>query len=453
MNPNSTNDKVSRDTLILDLTIEGKSLLEIAQLLGISERTVSRVKTKLRRIGLLKQETEKIKGEKRQSVKVYEGEEIEKNFNKDSGSITTKSLHIKTLEDALRVSKVDKKVWDVDRYVINSWEVTMGVNKTGINLPETYTNYQVKVWLKKRKSSERGIADLLPWFKEYAPKYSSIIKMDQIYSDDNFGNHLLELALYDHHFGMLAWALECGRSYDIKIADNFFVNGVKYLLNKVKHFNISKIVFPIGNDFFHANDASGVTPRNKNKLETDGRFAKVFEAGKRSVLKSIDLCQNIAPVEVIWVPGNHDPESSYYLVQVIDAQHYNNIRVNVDCSPKTRKRIKWGVNFIGFSHGCDENIKDLPRVFMDEFRTEYSDSLYKEIHIGHVHKKKEHDFVSVDTYGSTIIRVIPSMCNTDPWHYSKGYIGGDRACQAYLYNEDEGLTGVFDARVFEDEEF
>ena len=54
---------------------------------------------------------------------------------------------IRTLEQALEFSKVDKSKWEVERHVFNSWDVTMKGND---GEPLTATNYQVKVWFKPK---------------------------------------------------------------------------------------------------------------------------------------------------------------------------------------------------------------------------------------------------------------------------------------------------------------
>ena len=123
--------------------------------------------------------------------------------------------------------------------------------------------------------------------------------------------------------------------------------------------------------------------------------------------------------------------------------------INVDCSPIVRKHFKYGCNFIGYAHGCDEVIRDLPRVFMDEFPQDWSSSPYREIHIGHLHKSKEWNYVGVDSFGSTTVRMIPSLCSTDAWHYSKGFVGRDRAAMSFLWNKSTGLTGSFLTHVQE----
>jgi hypothetical protein len=374
-------------------------------------------------------------------------EEIKKDMGQETATITTKSLKIKTLEDLLAASDVDMEVWEVERHIINSWEVTMGGKKTGTGVPATYTNYQVKAWLRKKnhKSPEIMMENLVDRLRTFAPDYTPM--QYQEVTDP----HLLELCLYDHHFGMLAWRHETRQDYDIKIAERFYLRAVQDLLQKVKDFNIEEILIPFGQDFFHLNDPTATTPKSKNRLDCDCRFAKVFEAGKMAVIRAIDLCRQVAPVSVLWVPGNHDPESSYYLAQVLDALHMYDPNVSVNCAPNSRKHYKYGRNFIGYTHGDAEAMRDLPRIFMDEYTKDWAEANYREIHVGHIHKKKKMDFISTESFGSTSIRVIPSLCSTDAWHYQQGYVGKDRAAQSFLWHKTEGLIGSYLTHVLDEE--
>ena len=85
------------------------------------------------------------------SQKPFETTEVENDQDEDKGTsvITTRSLDVKTIEDALRIAEVDHDVWEVERSKVNSWEVTIGKRSTGTGQPETYTNFQVTVWLRR----------------------------------------------------------------------------------------------------------------------------------------------------------------------------------------------------------------------------------------------------------------------------------------------------------------
>ena len=156
----------------------------------------------------------------------------------------TVNVRIKSLEAALDAAQVDLEKWEVERYVINKWE--MGY-RTKDEKADTKDLWQVKIWLKSRKSNhiENYIAKIEDKIADWKPIIPRISKV-------NSDKHLLEISLFDAHFGKLAWGGETGSEYDLKIAENLYENAVQDL-ERSKGFNIEQILFPIGNDFFHVN--------------------------------------------------------------------------------------------------------------------------------------------------------------------------------------------------------
>jgi hypothetical protein len=358
-----------------------------------------------------------------------EYEKIEKSFGQDSGTVTTKSFLIKTVEDALRYADVDMEIWEVDRYTINSWQVTM-------KGPETHTNFQIKVWLKKKVEEKVEIAlnnliDRLAHKIEFTP--SKVSKSKSV---------LVVPGLVDHHFGLLAWGRETGNDYDLKIAEDLYVKGMDKGIDAVKDYEIAQFMLPVGSDFFHINAPDNRTPKGNNPLDVDSRLAKVFEVGFYSVIKAVERARQIAPVEIKWIPGNHDPETSFYLCKVIEAYYRNADDVTVDTAPTWRKFYKWHNTLLGMCHGDEEPHQRLPTIMADSCPIEWGQCKFKEWLVGHIHKKKQMNFVGIDSFGSTIIRFMPSLCRIDQWHYKKGFVGGNKSMEILAYDE-KGLKGYF----------
>jgi hypothetical protein len=358
-----------------------------------------------------------------------EYEKIEKSFGQDSGTITTKSFLIKTVDDALRYADVDMEIWEVDKYTINSWQVTM-------KGPETHTNFQIKVWLKKKVQEKIEIAlnnliDRLAHKIEFTP--SEVSKSKSV---------LVVPGLVDHHFGLLAWGRETGNDYDLKIAEDLYVKGMEKGIDAVKDYEIAQFLLPVGSDFFHINAPDNRTPKGNNPLDVDSRLAKVFEVGFYSVIKAVERARQIAPVEIKWIPGNHDPETSFYLCKVIEAYYRNADDVTVDTEPTWRKFYKWHNTLLGMCHGDEEPHQRLPTIMADSCPIEWGQCKHKEWLVGHIHKKKQMNFVGIDSFGSTIIRFMPSLCRIDQWHYKKGFVGGNKSMEILAYDEN-GLKGYF----------
>jgi hypothetical protein len=362
---------------------------------------------------------------------------LEQEFKQDTATITTKSLNITNLDDALKYAKVDLNVWEVEKYTVNSWEVTMGAGKSGAEEPKTFTNYQVKVWLKRKiaKVQEKAVDALIKKLN------SSTIKIPRHSRQEN--EVLIVPGLVDMHFGLLAWGKETGEGdYDLKIAEDLYVKAMSQAIDSLVGETIGCFLVPVGSDFFHINSPDNATPKSHNPLDVDSRLIKVFEVGQYAVIKAIERCRQVAPVKVAWVPGNHDPETSYYLCKVIQSYYRNDPNVEVDVGPQMRKFHKWGLNLIGMTHGDEEPHKSLPIIMADSCPQWWSEIKNKEWLIGHTHKKKEMSFVSIDSFGGTVIRYLPSLCKIDQWHYRKGYVGANRAAEVYTYTKN-GFKSYF----------
>jgi hypothetical protein len=373
------------------------------------------------------------------------------NTSNNSAKLELESLTITTLEQALDVANVDMTQWKVDRYTIGSWQVTLKVktdtgrvdgkgNVIYTDVPKTVTMYKIQVWLRKLHNME--------WVEAIRTLITEIPKLKTpLKNYNNDSNYLLEIALMDVHFGMLAWGKETGTDYDIDIAEDLFLFAVQDLLSKSSGYKPKRIVFPFGNDFLHIDDPTNQTPMNKNLLDVDSRLIKIYEKAKKAVVKAINYCRVIAPVDIIWVPGNHDPNVSYYMCDVIDHIFEKDKDVNVDKSPKWRKYYPWGKCLIGYTHGVEEPLRDLPSIMATEEPLLWGNSKYREIHIGHKHKKMEMHWTNVDTMPGTVVRMIPSLAGTDQWHYKKGYIKSYHAAESYLWDANHGVIGQFTSYV------
>jgi hypothetical protein len=64
----------------------------------------------------------------------------------NEGFIDSYQREPKSLEEMLALFKVDREVWDVEKYVVNSWEQSQKTSDGSLVIPL----YQVKVWLRRK---------------------------------------------------------------------------------------------------------------------------------------------------------------------------------------------------------------------------------------------------------------------------------------------------------------
>lgn len=352
----------------------------------------------------------------------------EKKYDDNNLEITTKSLNLRTVEDLIEYSEVDMTEWRVKSHESNSWEVTMGANKTPSGKPETYTNYQVKARFEKRP--ENSIENVLQEFINKATNYSPVYP--KLKRKELGNSKMIEVSIPDLHYGLLSWGRETLDSdYDIKISEKLFMQALEYLLLSVKDYNIEKFLFPIGNDFFNVNSALNTTFKGTPQSEDD-RWKKCFSSAWGMLVKAIEMMTSIADVDVIIVPGNHDYERTYYLGEVLYAWFYSNENVSIDNSPSTKKFYLYGNNLIGFMHQFRKSkIAELPLIMADTVPDLWAKSKFREIHTAHIHQEK------VDEVRSTKIISLPSLVPASEWSSNEGY-GHLREAQCQVWDKEKG---------------
>lgn len=364
------------------------------------------------------------------------GGEIQIENKKNDQTITSpKSSRIKTLQDLIIACDIDESIWMVDRYVVNKWEVGSQVDGQIIVEPL----FQIKAWLKKSTeifNLKQIRNEIIQEVKTFAPIYKAI---DYKIVDKG---QLMEVNIFDLHFGKLCWGKETGENYDTKIASKRFLDAIAAMITRSKGFDIKRIVFPIGNDFFNSDNQRNTTS-NLTPQDEDLRWQKTYKSGRELLIKGIDMLTTIAPVDVIVVQGNHDFERSFYVGDAMECWYHNNKNVHVNNGANPRKHYKFGKCLITYTHGNNEKVADLPLLVASEEPKLWSETKFREVHVGHLHHKKEIKFMATQEHKGMVIRFMRSLSGTDAWHNLKGYKGGIQSCEMFVWDENDGLVCQF----------
>ena len=254
--------------------------------------------------------------------------------------------------------------------------------------------------------------------------------------------HMLVISPVDHHFGKLAWAPETGDDYDLHIAELLYVNAIEDALEFASGKNIEEIHIPVGHDIFHFDTVRGKTASD-TQMDVDTRPQKVYVSACFAVAAAIDRAAKVAPVTVHYVRGNHDPSWSHHLCVFLWGFFRNNDRVRVDYSPMGRKYVEYGVNLNLMTHGdmSQKNIMQLPLQLAVLEKEAWGRTSNWEVHLGHFHHQKEMSFIPLQEQSGVVIRILPSLCGTDEWHFTKGFVGNRRAMMSLLYSKTLGYVG------------
>lgn len=279
---------------------------------------------------------------------------------------------IKTVDQLIERRKIDLKVWKIDRFTIGEHEGFYRDTSKPIKDGDPQAGWRrthkkvrmtaIKLWVKPRTTGEVATSflreELIKAMREAAPSYAPIKRPPL----DPIRRMMAEIAIFDAHFGKLAWAAETGENYDLKICTRDFLAAGEALLQQLTNYPIEKIVIPIGNDMLHVDNAAGTTTGG-TKQDVDTRRAKAYLAAKLALIKLIEMARLIAPVHVVVVPGNHDRETMFFLGDTVESRFWNCPDVTVDNAPALRKYFEYGNTLLGFTHGSEEGkrLKEIGR--------------------------------------------------------------------------------------------
>jgi hypothetical protein len=244
---------------------------------------------------------------------------------------------------------------------------------------------------------------------------------------------LLEIATPDLHVGKLAHSAETGRRpYDVKIAIATFNRALDALIERTKNYPISEVLFICGNDLFNSDNEENTTTGG-TAVSTDGRFFKTFRSTRKMIVTAIERLRQIAKVQVLICPGNHDRQTAYHLGDSLECYFHNDPMVTVNNLPNPRKYVEFGNCLIGFCHGDEGKPDDYAFLMAAEQPEAWGRTKFREMHCGHFHSLKVRELHGVR------VRLLSALTEADDWHSHQGYIGAIRQAEAFVWSKKEGL--------------
>ena len=367
-------------------------------------------------------------------------DKVDTTFNADQSRTIRRDIVLTEDEAAsptsiMRKMGFDPLLWEVIKcqVISGSWDVTLK-NLNGEGVAHINRKYSVTLTVKPLvgKVTSDQVRDIFADLEQpELPIY--------VYPR---GNKLFELPIMDFHIGKLAWGEETrGGDYDLDIAEKLYRNVIQDLCTKLVAYGIQPelIVFPVGQDFFHF-DTPATTTTSGTPLDSDTRFQKMYRKGVELLVWALEQLRAIAPVKVMWIPGNHDELTSYTAVVGLYHRYHGVEGVEVDLSPTYRKYVHYGNNLIGYAHGHEEG-KRLGGLMQIEAAKQWGETLYREWHIGHRHME------AVKEENGLLIRTISTITATDSWHSRLGFVGATRKAQAFVWDRDNGLEVVINSAV------
>jgi len=264
-----------------------------------------------------------------------------------------------------------------------------------------------------------------------APKLFTMTKADNPYA--------LVISPTDLHYGKGAWEDETGESYNLETAQHRLFKQTKALIDRLPG-RPDKIVIGTGSDWFHVDNDLGHTTKGTPQ-DMAASPARILRDGCHLARQHIEMLAKVAPVEVVFMRGNHDRHSSLALMLYLQAVYENSDRVSITHNLQERQYMMWGNNLLGFTHGDGVRGTDLPSVMAKEARSGWGACEHHTWFHGHLHHIKQTE------KGGCMVIQLPSLAGHDRWHYRKGYTLSRAGLMAHLVDKELGVIGSLFAPV------
>jgi len=249
--------------------------------------------------------------------------------------------------------------------------------------------------------------------------------------------HCLILDIADLHIGKLVTTYGTGTEYNVDIAVKRALEASESLINKSEPYNLDKIYFIIGNDVLHTDNPKRTTTAGTPQ-DTDGMWYDNFKVARKVYTEIIARLSTIAPVHIVHCPSNHDNMSGFMLADAVYCFFYNNENITFDISLMHRKYTKYGLNFLGFSHGEGAKLEQVPLLAANEAPKLWAETEFRYTFLHHVHHKQYWKFKSgVDFIGMTV-EYLRSPSESDIWHSREGFTGSKVSIEAFIHHPTQG---------------
>lgn len=391
------------------LSLDGYNARQIAEMLkddtdlcNISsksryERVRSYIKCERKRKGISRDCTGKLKDtlnkEKVTFKNGFTSYEIEQELT-DGEEITPQKIMI--------AKGLNPEEWEVVSFTKNVWQ--------------QQTKNGGKIDLCQSKLTVKPLKDTLgiKYISKYFDKHP--IKPFKCSTSINYNptGETLVIDIADLHSGLLSWVKETGNNYDLEIMRERFISCIDDIASRITKGRFKKIIIASLGDIIHTDNNNQTTTKGTFQ-QVEDRLQKVIDFTFDTFTYMIDTLNNFAPIEYIYLAGNHDELTGYMFAFALKKAYKNNPNISFDIDSNPYKARLIGKTLVGFTHGAGAKANSGDWL-VNDFRELFGQCAVAEVHQGHKHSQgvKERET-------GVIVRNISKLCNASAWEHLIGY--------------------------------
>lgn len=308
-----------------------------------------------------------------------------------------------TPELIMNAKGLDPSLWEVISFTKNIWQQQ---TKQGTKIDLC----QSKLTVKPIKDT-LGIQYVIDYFNNHDIKPLEYTKVNNTSKECT---ESLVIDITDLHSGLLAWANETGKDYDSKIAAKRMKECIDDIISRLTHNRFKKIYVASLGDILHTDNNQGTTTKGTPQ-QIDGRLEKIIPRTIQLFEYLLTELRKFAPVEYIYVPGNHDELIGFMFAYSLMKAfvNFDDVTFDVDANPFKARLI--GKTLIGFTHGVSKSVRNGDWL-VNDFRSLYGQCEVAEVHEGHRHSQDTKEYNN-----GVIVKNLPKLCNASAWEHLMGY--------------------------------
>lgn len=312
-------------------------------------------------------------------------------------------------------------------------QLPAGMRMKGISAMVDEVGNVKQSWLKMEQDRDASIKVMLDNLAEVLENYKGLsAPVKQVKPKGGYDDTTMTwYPIGDHHFGMYAWAEECGVDYDTNVADYILRGAIDKLVDAAPASREAAIL-NVG-DFFHMDNTKNVTNHSGNILDVDTRWTKVVQVGVDALRYCIDRALTKHKVVHLYnVMGNHDTHSATALSMVLAAIYEGKPGVKVHVTANTFQYHEFGRCMVGMNHGDTVKKRDNYVGIMARDQPEmWGRTQFRYWWLGHIHNSQREELPGC------LVETFRTLAARDAWHASMGY-GAGRDMTAIVLHRDYG---------------
>ena len=357
--------------------------------------------------------------------------------NKYKNTIELNKDGSQTSDKLLRMSENDCK--DVDfllkahGYDIKSWCLVSARN----NIWNSYSKKDGVMTLYSSKISVKPLTEYR-WNEEDTKRIFDNLKLENndrvkiIPEQYEKNDNILVVPIVDLHAGLLSDKYSNGNDYNLDIAEELFFKVIYDVIENNKFKKYEKVLFVAGNDTTNSDNLSSTTTHGTPQQDSAIWFT-IVERVTKMLEQGISLLEKVAPVDVLYVPSNHDLHTMFGIMQTLEAFFRKDEDIHIDTSPLPRKYYKFGKNVLAFSH--DIKVKEALKIVSTEAKDMWSDSNRTILMLAHLHQAMEYE-----KQGMLEILRLPTISGFSRWTNEKGYVQNEKKNKSFVINKELGIV-------------